>query len=65
MSGQRRGDVGIGGEVGREGGRGTYLEELRHGSPLLFGDCFVFLLDHAQPAYGELELDFDFALSLG
>jgi hypothetical protein len=35
---------------------------LGHCPTLLFGYCFVFLLDHSQARDGELELDFELCL---
>lgn len=39
-------------------GRRCYLEELGHGSALLFCNGLVFLLDYAEAGYGEFEVDF-------
>ena len=38
------------------------FEQLGHCPTLLFGYCFVFLLDHSQARDGELELNFELCL---
>lgn len=40
------------------------FEQASHRSPLLFGHCFVLLLDHAEAGYRELELNFEFCLGV-
>ena len=60
----------LGGDVGADYVLDTDLrgfdlagfEELGHGAALLFGYCFIFLLDHAEACYGELELHFELRL---
>ena len=59
-----RGNVGTDDVLDTDAGRFFFalLEELGHGSALLFGDGGVFLFYHAEAADGELELDFDLGL---
>ncbi len=38
------------------------FEKLSHGAALLFGDCFIFLLDHSEACDGEFQLDFELSL---
>lgn len=40
------------------------LEKPSHGASLLFGYCFIFLLDHAEARDGELELDLELCLGV-
>jgi hypothetical protein len=63
--------VQLGGDVGSDyvldtDARGFDLagfEELRHCSALLFGYCFIFLLDHPQTRNGQLELHLELCLA--
>jgi len=61
-----RGDVAADYVLNADFGRFDFpgFEQASHRSPLLFGHCLVFLLDHAEAGYRELELDFEFCLGL-